>query len=167
MVWSATLSYADHSSKGITELEVFTGMIFNKSGVQTRRQRDTSMRLKDEFDRITKCIEGYIRKPDANQSQDVPESVAEESHDGYYEDSTAPEREFTPLELSIACLHAGVVKDSRHSSRKRNAQEFESFKVIAAHCALRELEFAVRQKDIANGAAFMSGGYIGVRSGRA
>ncbi|KAI1736387.1 RNA dependent RNA polymerase-domain-containing protein [Xylaria scruposa] len=138
-VWTATIDYSDHASKGITELEVFTGTIFNNSGIQTRRQRDTSLRLKDEFDRISKWVEDLIRK-----------------HDG-----------FTALELSIACLHAGVAKRGRGSISKRNADDFESFKVIAAHCALRELEIAIQKRDIAEGAAIMSGGFPGVRSGRA
>ncbi|KAI0550393.1 RNA dependent RNA polymerase-domain-containing protein [Xylaria curta] len=138
-VWMATIEYSDHASKGITELEVFTGTIFNNSGIQTRRQRDTSLRLKDEFDRISKWVEDLIRK-----------------HDG-----------FTALELSIACLHAGVFKRGSGRISKRNADDFESFKVIAAHCALRELEIAIQKRDIAEGAAIMSGGFPGVRSGRA
>ncbi|KAI0856865.1 RNA dependent RNA polymerase-domain-containing protein [Xylaria cubensis] len=138
-VWTATIDYSDHASKGITELEVFTGTIFNNSGIQTRRQRDTSMRLKDEFDRISKWVEDLIRK-----------------HGG-----------FMALELSIACLYAGIVKRGRGGINKRNADDFESFKVIAAHCALRELEIAIQKRDIAEGAAIMSGGFPGVRSGRA
>ncbi|TRX89845.1 hypothetical protein FHL15_009278 [Xylaria flabelliformis] len=138
-VWTATIDYSDHASKGITELEVFTGTIFNNSGIQTRRQRDTSTRLKDEFDRISKWIEDLIRK-----------------HGG-----------FAALELSIACLYAGIVKRGRGGISKRNADDFESFKVIAAHCALRELEIAIQKRNIAEGAAAMSGGFPGVRSGRA
>ncbi|KAJ8120580.1 hypothetical protein ONZ43_g2746 [Nemania bipapillata] len=161
-IWTATLDFSDHSSKGITELEVFTGMIFNKSGVQTRRQRDTSMRLKDEFDRITKWVEGLIRK----QSREHPEEGRSDLYDGYYEDVTSLETESTALELSIACLHVGVVDGVRYNPSKRNTDEFESFKIIAAHCALRELEHAIKQKEMEEGAAFVSGGFPGVRSGR-
>ncbi|KAI0450408.1 RNA dependent RNA polymerase-domain-containing protein [Xylaria acuta] len=166
MIWMATIDYSDHASKGITELEVFTGTIFNKSGIQTRRQRDTSMRLKDEFDRITKWVEGLIRKHDMKASKHLPDGV-EGDPDDVYDDSTDSEVEFTALELSIACLHAGVDRHHRRSVNRRNADDFESFKVIAAHCALRELEIAIQQRDIAEGTAIMSGGFPGVKSGRA
>jgi hypothetical protein len=49
---STCIDYSDHASMSITELEVFTGNIFNKSGIQTRRQRDRSLQLKDKFERI-------------------------------------------------------------------------------------------------------------------
>ncbi|KAI8949918.1 RNA dependent RNA polymerase-domain-containing protein [Xylaria longipes] len=166
MVWTATIDYSDHASKGITELEVFTGTIFNKSGVQTRRQRDTSIRLKDEFDRITKWVESLIRKRDVKASKDLPDSVGGDPH-GVYDDSTDLDSEFTALELSIACLHAGIVRHGRPNANKRNTNDFESFKVIAAHCALRELEIVIQQRNIAEGATIMSGGFPGVRSGRA
>ncbi|KAI0420341.1 RNA dependent RNA polymerase-domain-containing protein [Xylaria grammica] len=164
-IWTTTIEYSDHSSKGITELEVFTGTIFNKSGVQTRRQRDTSIRLKDDYDRIVKWVEGLIRKQSVKSSTDQ-DAIEDDSLDGYEEESTSPGTESTALELSIACLHVGLKKGG-HDSNKRSTSDFESFKVIAAHCALRELEIAIQQKDIADGVAFMSGGFPGVRSGRA
>lgn len=57
----ATQKFSDHPFLPITELEVFTGTLFNKSGGQTRRQRDRSIQLKDEFDRITKSTEVLSR----------------------------------------------------------------------------------------------------------
>ncbi|KAI0537726.1 RNA dependent RNA polymerase-domain-containing protein [Xylaria digitata] len=165
MIWTTTIEYSDHASKGITELEVFTGTIFNKSGIQTRRQRDTSIRLKDEYDRIVKWVEGLIRKQDATPSRDLRGDLEDDSLDGYAEESDDLEMNSTALELSIACLHVGILGGGGHSFNKRNAGDFESFKVIAAHCALRELEVAVRQRDIAEGAAFVGGGFPGVRSG--
>ncbi|KAI0909356.1 RNA dependent RNA polymerase-domain-containing protein [Ustulina deusta] len=166
MIWTATIDHSDHSSKGITELEVFTGTIFNKSGVQTRRQRDTSTRLKDEFDRIVKWVEALIRKQDVKSSKDLQDGVEEDSLDGYDGEGAILETGSTALELSIACLHVGVIGQDRHRSNKRNAGDFESFKVIAAHCALRELDIAISEKEISDGAAFVSGGFPGVRSGR-
>ncbi|KAI0469337.1 RNA dependent RNA polymerase-domain-containing protein [Xylaria cf. heliscus] len=166
MIWTTTIDYSDHASKGITELEVFTGTIFNKSGIQTRRQRDTSVRLKDEFDRIAKWVEGLIRKHDVKASNDLPDGVEDDPH-GVYDDSAYSETNFTALELSIACLHVGMIRQGRRSANKRNTDDFESFKVIAAHCALRELEIAIRQRDIAEGTAIMSGGFPGVRNRRA
>ncbi|KAI1169475.1 RNA dependent RNA polymerase-domain-containing protein [Nemania sp. FL0916] len=155
-IWTATLDYSDHSTKAITEVEVFTGTIFNKSGIQTRRQRDKSTQLKDEFDRITKWVEGLIRKYDTALS-----------HDDCDEESVSHDTESTPLELSIACLHVGVTRGNRDKHDKRNANDFESFKIIAAHCALRELELATKQRDIAEGAAILgSGGFPGVKNRR-
>ncbi|KAI0432670.1 RNA dependent RNA polymerase-domain-containing protein [Xylaria sp. FL1042] len=166
-IWTATIDYSDHSSKGITELEVFTGTIFNKSGILTRRQRDTSTRLKDEFDRIVKWVEGLIRKQGLESPQDLPDGTEDNPLDTYDEEGAMLETESTALELSIACLHVGVIGQQRLRSNKRNTNEFESFKVIAAHCALRELEIAINERDIADGAAFLiSGGFPGVRSGR-
>ncbi|KAI1281576.1 RNA dependent RNA polymerase-domain-containing protein [Xylaria sp. FL0933] len=164
-IWTATIDYSDHSSKGITELEVFTGTIFNKSGVLTRRQRDTSTRLKDEFDRIVKWVEGLIRKQGVDISGDQPDGTEDGSIDSYDEERAMLRMESTALELSIACLHVGVVGQQLHGSNKRNADDFESFKVIAAHCALRELEIAIHEKNVADGAAFVGGGFPGVRSG--
>ncbi|TGJ87234.1 hypothetical protein E0Z10_g1521 [Xylaria hypoxylon] len=166
-IWTTTIEYSDHSSKGITELEVFTGTIFNKSGVQTRRQRDTSIRLKDEYDSIVKWVEGLIRKQDIKSSKDLPDGVEYDSLSGYEVDGTIPEMESTALELSMACLHVGIIRADGRRLNKRNTGDFESFKVIAAHCALRELEIAIRQRDIAEGPGFVSGGFPGVRSGRA
>ncbi|KAI0513140.1 RNA dependent RNA polymerase-domain-containing protein [Xylaria bambusicola] len=170
-IWSATVTYSDHASKSITELEVFTGAIFNKSGIQTRRQRDTSIQLKDDFDRIVKWVESLIRKQDMQSSTDNPEDATDDdtigSSDEAKDDISSVGTEFTPLELSIACLRVGVVRTNRDRySDQRNAGNFESFKVIAAHCALRELDLAIQEKDIANGAAYLSGGFPGVRSGR-
>ncbi|KAI3323950.1 RdRP-domain-containing protein [Xylariaceae sp. AK1471] len=165
-IWTATIDFSDHSSKGITELEVFTGTIFNKSGIQTRRQRDASTRLKDEFDRITKWVEGLIRKHDVKSSRDPHDGIEDDSHDGYDQESASPDTEYTALELSFACLRQGVVRADNTGANKRSVGNFVSFKIIAAHCALRELEIARNQRDIAEGAAFMSGGYPGVRSGR-
>lgn len=51
----AMAQYSEHPIKPITELEVFIGNILNRSGVQTNRQRDNSIKLRDEFERISNC----------------------------------------------------------------------------------------------------------------
>ncbi|KAI1129860.1 RdRP-domain-containing protein [Nemania abortiva] len=169
-IGTAAIEYSDHSSKSITELEVFTGTIFNKSGIQTRRQRDTSTRLKDAFDQITKWVEGLIRKHHIKSSGGpFDEGAGDDPQDEYDEEITNPDTDSTALELSIACLHVGVAGGVRRSSNLRNAEEIESFKVIAAHCALRELETAIKQKEIADGAAsvgFVGGGFLVRSDGR-
>lgn len=54
--------FSDHSILPISELEVVIGIIISPSGVQTRRHRDRSRRLKDEFDRISTWITTEIRQ---------------------------------------------------------------------------------------------------------
>lgn len=51
----AMAQYSEHPIKPLTELEVFIGNILNRSGVQTNRQRDSSTKLRDEFERISNC----------------------------------------------------------------------------------------------------------------
>lgn len=51
----AMAQYSEHPIKPITELEVFIGNVLNRSGVQTNRQRDSSTKLRDEFERISNC----------------------------------------------------------------------------------------------------------------
>ncbi|KAI1329291.1 RdRP-domain-containing protein [Xylariaceae sp. FL0255] len=166
MMRAATLDHSDHASIGITELEVFTGAIFNKSGVQTRRQRDTSVRLKDEFDRITKWTEGLIRKEDQHYPTE-DEDQDSIDYDGPGNDQTSQRASHTGLELSMACLHVGMAETKHQSGlSKRGDDDFKSFKVIAAHCALRELDTERNRKDVAAGARILSGGFPGVKSGR-
>ncbi|KAI0598678.1 rna-dependent rna polymerase [Biscogniauxia sp. FL1348] len=160
-IWKATVEFSDHSSVKITELEVFTGSIFNKSGIQTRRQRDKSVRLKDEFDRISKWIQALIHKGkmDAFNVEEYDRDEDEDNYDGLGQTSSS-------LELSIACLHAGIARPSVFPGSKQSSVEFQSFKVVAASCALRELEYAIKKDEIAIGAAIMGGGFPGVNAGR-
>ncbi|KAF9890609.1 hypothetical protein FE257_005740 [Aspergillus nanangensis] len=54
-------NYSEHPTKPISELEVVIGIILTTSGTHTRRQRDRSVKLKDEFDRIAEWIMGDMR----------------------------------------------------------------------------------------------------------
>ncbi|CAJ2512005.1 Uu.00g076300.m01.CDS01 [Anthostomella pinea] len=158
-IWNATFEFSEHSSMGLTELEVFTGSIFNKSGKQTPRQRDKSTQLKDEFDRISKWAEDLIRKQGDKPPGDYNDDDTEDEDDAYQGSS--------PLELSIACLHVGVERATfEPGSNRRGGGDFQSFKIVAAHCALRELEHAIKQGEIAAGVAVMGGGFPGVNAGR-
>jgi hypothetical protein len=139
-MWNATLEFSDHAAKRITELEVFTGAIYNKSGIQTRRQRDRSVQLKDEFERIAQWAVGMIRK---QKFKGATEEDAEE------EDTQAGAADPSErLILSIACLQVGILKDLSRLGHARAEEEFQSFKVVAASCALRELDAANRAKEI-------------------
>ncbi|KAI4593690.1 hypothetical protein KJ359_009174 [Pestalotiopsis sp. 9143b] len=169
---AACVDYSDHATIGITELEVFTGNIFNKSGIQTRRQRDRSLQIKDEFDRIAAWIESLIRKQpiaDLTEQQDEEEDGLDSISNGG--STWTNDIQATALELSIACLHVGCVKEpgSRNPARPRfktaKADGKLSFKVLAACCVLKELNIAIRQADT-RAAATLGGGYLGV-NGRA
>lgn len=169
---AACVDYSDHATIGITELEVFTGNIFNKSGIQTRRQRDRSLQIKDEFDRIAAWIESLIRKQpiaDLTEQQDEEDGLETISNGG---STWTNDIQATALELSIACLHVGSIKEpsSRNPGRPRfktaKADGKLSFKVLAACCVLKELNIAIRQADT-RAAATLSGGYVGVNGHRA
>ena len=103
-VATTCFEYSDHPSIPVTELEVFSGNIFNKSGVQTRRQRDRSIQIKDEFDRICDMVTKLIRKRVLYDSdEEDEESLASGSllGEGEYDHVEA-------LELSVACLAVAV-----------------------------------------------------------
>lgn len=111
---------AEHPNQPLRELEVFVGFILNKSGVQTPRQRDRSVKLKEEFERITAWITQEMRSPT--------------SVSGYTSELDA-------LELCLACLHAGCEKEHRESrpGHRTSSQDVESFKIVAAATLMREL----------------------------
>ncbi|KAL4981526.1 RNA dependent RNA polymerase-domain-containing protein [Aspergillus falconensis] len=58
---TAMANFSEHPIYPITELEVFIGQILNNSGVQTHRQRERSIKLKDEFERIATWISSQMR----------------------------------------------------------------------------------------------------------
>ncbi|KAF3407834.1 putative RNA-dependent RNA polymerase 2 [Talaromyces pinophilus] len=124
-VFSAMSNFSEHPVKPISELEVFIGCILNKTGVQTRRQRERSIRLKDEFDRITAFIMAQIR-PHGNTI--VP--------------LTGYESEMDALELCLACVHIAGERSSFASERYRHDESVElgSFQIVAACALLAEAE---------------------------
>ncbi|KAI1860360.1 uncharacterized protein JN550_011512 [Neoarthrinium moseri] len=164
-ITAACVEYSEHASKTITELEVFTGNIFNKLGVQTRRQRDRSSQLKDEFARIAQWIKALITKRAMAEvrvdDEDQDYDVGAEEHGG----ASAS----TALELSIACLHVGCVqeqgKQSNSWDRSSHGGDYQSFKALAACCLVKELDLATKQAEIRKGTAIVAGGYVGVSSG--
>lgn len=108
-------TYSDHPTKPISELEVVIGSIINRRGVQTRRQRDRSNKLHEEFDRIATWITSIMRR----------QEIEDPDPNG--------------LELSLACLYHGIQgSDSGH--RKEVYGELKSFRVVAACALLAELD---------------------------
>ena len=137
-IYSATVDYSNHPTQSLTELEVFTGSIFNPSGVQTRRQRDRSLQLKDEFERIARWIENLIRRRNVNAGKIDGDTAA------------GSEDPLAALNLSIACFEVSLWNEKRgHRSRSgRTADDYQSFKIVSACCAIKELDAALKPADL-------------------
>ncbi|KAK4233862.1 RNA dependent RNA polymerase-domain-containing protein [Achaetomium macrosporum] len=115
--------------------------------LETRRQRDRSVKLKDEFERITTYITREMRSPTSDS--------------GYTSELDA-------LELCLACLHVACQKERRElrPRHRSSAQDLESFKIVAAAALMREL--SVLERGTAAGQAYAyggGGGYVGVEGG--
>ncbi|OAG12010.1 RdRP-domain-containing protein [Paraphaeosphaeria sporulosa] len=136
-IFAITQDYSSHPTQPLTELEVFTGNIFSTSGVQTRRQRDRSLQLKDEFDRIARWTENLIRRRTTATSAKPDDA------------SNAPEDPMEALKMSIACLEASQLKGSRGNrfTHGRWTEAYHSFKIISACCVVRELNAADRRAE--------------------
>ncbi|KAF2449704.1 RdRP-domain-containing protein [Karstenula rhodostoma CBS 690.94] len=136
-LFGVTQDYSTHPTQPLTELEVFTGNIFSISGVQTRRQRDKSLQLKDEFDRIARWIENLIRRRTTATTTKQDDA------------SNAPEDPIDALMMSIACVEVSQWKGT-HGNRVthgRWADEYQSFKIISACCLIRELNAANKRAE--------------------
>lgn len=126
---TAMANYSEHPIHPISELEVFTGQIFNNSGVQTHRQRERSIKLKDEFERIASWILSQMRP-------DYPLT-------GYVS-------EYDSLLRCLACFHIaaqGEDKDSRSGNKRRGWEGLQSFRVVAACALLVEIELKERNRE--------------------
>ncbi|KAI9369211.1 RNA dependent RNA polymerase-domain-containing protein [Aspergillus egyptiacus] len=119
-IYTAMVNFSEHPIHPISELEVFTGHILNKAGVQTHRQRERSIKLKDEFERIASWILSQMRPPG-------PIS-------GYL-------TEFDSLTRCLACAHVGGENDkSAEHTRRGRWSGLESFRVVATCALLMEIE---------------------------
>lgn len=138
-IFEAMAKYSVHPTKPLMELEAFIGNILNKSGVQNSRQRDSSKKLRAEFDRISTWITSQMRRvrPDSEPT-------------GY-------QTRFDNLHLCLACVHAGCEENS--DQRGSRNESMQSFKIVAACALLAELGI------FENGRR--GGGYVGVGGGRA
>ncbi|GKT52264.1 RNA-directed DNA polymerase from mobile element jockey [Colletotrichum spaethianum] len=174
------IQYSDSHMKQLTEVEVFCGSIFNKTGSQTRRQKDNSKKLKQDFDRLADHMTQQMRRRVRNaeghgtaaynnvdsttEKQDVSSTPVDD-----IDRFLAPNRE--ALEMSYACLMVGLLKNT--DVEYEHWTHLESFKVIAASVLLKELtELANRIKggrlvNPADGGESASGGFVGVSSGPA
>lgn len=155
---------------------MFIGEIFNKSGAQTRRQRDRSIKLKDAYSRIARWAESQIRKRPMTKLATEQGEEADEWDDDLGETSTKSSATGTSafsssleaLELSIACLVVGSAPSSNTGTGGRQSNNrHQSFKVVSACCVVKELDKTIGLADIRAGAASRSGGgYVGTIAGR-
>jgi hypothetical protein len=133
--------WSDHPTEPLTEIEVFVGSILNKKGFkgsQGSHERDRSIKLKDEYDRIAM---GITRKMQSPAMATIKEKLS-------------------MLELCLACVYVGCEKRvmARRRSRK-SPNDGQSFRVLAASALMTELGSASRDVSAKRG----SGGFVGVR----
>ncbi|RDA84822.1 hypothetical protein CP532_3158 [Ophiocordyceps camponoti-leonardi (nom. inval.)] len=168
----------------LSEVEAFCGSLLNKRGSQTRRQRDLSIKLLEETDRVTRWIVGLIRRGDKTSrdrgdydgdDNDFDDDDDEEGGVDLYDGQDAAvetngdkaaagkvtedlSKREKVVQLCWACLVAGCVTETEGETYARDNSEMKSFRVVAAACLLRELKLlqAVVQ-DVKGG-----GGYVGV-----
>ncbi|KAF9874428.1 RNA-dependent RNA polymerase [Colletotrichum karsti] len=169
-VANARTHFADNYMKPLTEVEVFCGSIFNKTGAQTRRQKDNSKKLKAEFDRLSEWLVAQMRRKVRNPEQESGSAVfgAASQISAHGDDPIArilaPNKE--ALEMSYACLMVGLTR-----SEDVDEKPLQSFKVIAASVVLKELtELANRVRGgrmvaPTNEYHGSGGGFVGVSSG--
>ncbi|PQE18699.1 hypothetical protein CJF30_00009697 [Rutstroemia sp. NJR-2017a BBW] len=104
--------YSDHPTRPISEREVFIGNILGKVGAQSRKQRELSVSMKEQYDEDATYVINCIIK----------------DKDEYSEEA---------LERSIACFAASL---EDHDSNRKRSEEVVSFKYLAAAVCLREME---------------------------
>ncbi|KAK0668752.1 putative RNA-dependent RNA polymerase 1 [Cercophora samala] len=110
-VYNIMVNYSDHPLKPLRETEVLSGFIVSKTGRASRRQRDRSIEMNDEFERISKLV------------------------------MTTMQRGPNALELCLACVHAGIAREARgrQAWNRDSSDDVASFRIVAASALLREL----------------------------
>ncbi|KAL9130783.1 MAG: hypothetical protein Q9217_001131 [Psora testacea] len=106
------LQFSTHRNHFITEIEVFSGSILGKNGAQSKRQRESSVNMKDKHDRDVAYIVKWI--------------LQERGEDGAAE----------ALERSIACLYVGC----KSVKVWKKVGTLVSFAWVAAAICLKEVE---------------------------
>ncbi|KAF4505843.1 hypothetical protein G6O67_007753 [Ophiocordyceps sinensis] len=155
-VYDSMWHFSDNPRTGITEVEVFCGSVLNKKGSQTRQQRDMSIRLKEETDRVLSWMVNLIRKRGGADDSDL--------HSVTSRDTAAESRDKEEvIQLCWACMVVGCVTDTNMAPETYHGDgDLRSFRVVAAACLLREMGAMRAQVS----AAMAGGGYLGVAGGR-
>lgn len=142
----------------ITEVEAFCGSILNPKGSQTRRERDSSIKLKDEMDNVMSHMVKLIgdRSGGATNFDDALSVVSED-------DEIGERKAMNAIELSWACMIVGSDKP-QGKSYHQDEPKLESFRVVAACCLVKELNELLTRKNWGR-MLKRSGGFVGVSSG--
>lgn len=143
----------------ITEVEAFCGSILNPKGSQTRRERDSSIKLKDEMDSVMSHMVKLIsdRSGGAANMDDTSSVMSGDNEIG-------ERKAMNAIELSWACMVVGSDK-SQDKNYRQDEPTLESFRVVAACCLVKELNDLLTRKSW--GRMFKtSGGFVGVSSGQ-
>ncbi|KLU88303.1 RNA-dependent RNA polymerase [Magnaporthiopsis poae ATCC 64411] len=166
--------FSDHPVQPISELEVFIGHIHNKRGPQTHRQRDSSHKLRDAFDRTAAYFTRQMRRGSASLAP---------NQDGSDDDEPVPLTGYqlelgpsAPLDLCLACVCVSSLHDCRFLEdlvpgaappRRRNRggehadNGLRSFRVVAAAALMKELR--MREGALmGDGTSRGGGGFVGV-----
>lgn len=151
--------FSDNPRTPITEVEAFCGSILNPKGSQTRRQRDSSIKLKEEMDSVMSLIVKLIRDRGGGATNHNDDASSVVTDDGQSE-----RERMSAVEMCWACMVVGGLKNSNRSqSNLVNEKPLESFRVVAASCLVKELSELVQRKQLAWAAA--AGGFVGVQTG--
>lgn len=147
--------FSENPRVPLTEVEVFCGFILNKRGAQTRRQGDSSIKLKEEIDRTMTWIVKQIRDRGVGDSTETLSTATEA-------DAAASRWREDVVELCWACVAVGCIKKENAPFLYHGTGELESFRIVAACCLIKELNSLARKMETAAG-----GGFVGVgRGGR-
>lgn len=153
--------FSDRPRTGISEVEVFCGSVLNKRGSQTRQQRDLSIGLKEEMDRVLTLMDKLIRKRGSVEGLDSGSNYDIDSYSVANLDGSRDREEV--IQLCWACLVVGCETDrSTAPEAYRGDGDLRSFRVVAAACLLKEMGIMRAQVS----AAMAGGGYLGVTAGR-
>ncbi|MCJ1477226.1 hypothetical protein MMC13_005897 [Lambiella insularis] len=115
--WLSELMYQSSPTpwaSPITELEVFIGNLVGKTHGQTKRQRETSMRMRDDYEALVSDIVSQIRNKEGGREE--------------------------ALERSIACMSLGLEQEGRNRQAKLGRANLLSFRWIAASVCLQEVD---------------------------
>ncbi|UKZ56142.1 hypothetical protein TrVGV298_009970 [Trichoderma virens] len=144
--------FSDSPRVPIREVEAFCGSILNPKGSQTRRQRDSSIKLKEEMDRIMNFFAKLIRDRSGGAL-----GIADDAASVATEDDGQSERErMNAVELCWACVIVGSEQDNKGQNYDDNEKPLESFRVVAASCLVKELNELLTRKRSGR-----VGGYVG------
>lgn len=159
----AMWQFSDNPRKHITEVEVFCGFILNKRGSQTRRQRDSSIKLKEATDNIMDYTVKQIREAGPRRAEEHTGDAGEEQVDGPDELSNED-----VLELCLACLVVGCWREPTREAAYSGTGQLQSFKLVAASCLVKELTIQGLLSPMNNGEVVGSGGggFVGVNGGQ-